>query len=64
MKKPTTSEQAAHTPDLLAALRWAESCLVPYVHAQSPEERDHAFKDAAHALVCMREAITKAEGAK
>ena len=50
----------AAAPDMLAALQWAESCLVPYVHAHSPEERDHAYKDAAHALTCMRAASAKA----
>lgn len=61
-EKNANAHLIAAAPELFEALRWAESCLVPYVYAQSADERAHAFKDAAHALDRMREAITKAEG--
>ena len=52
----------AAAPEMADALRWAESCFVPLIHANSLEERDHAFKDAAHALERIRAALAKAAG--
>jgi hypothetical protein len=54
----------AAAPDMVDALRWAESCFFPLIHSNSSDEREHAFKDAAHALECIRAALAKAEGAQ
>ncbi len=55
-------DRESASPDLLAALDWLVKCANPYVFAQSPEERNYAFKDIAHALDRAQKAINKAEG--
>lgn len=52
----------AAAPDMVDALKWAESCFFPLIHANSLEQREHASKDAAHALERIRAALAKAEG--
>ena len=52
----------AAAPAMLDALKWSESCFIPFIYAHSIEEREHVLKDAIHSLDRIRAAIAKTEG--
>ena len=49
-------------PEMLGALKWAQTCFHGLVYAENTEERAHYYRDAEHALELIQKTIILAGG--